>query len=76
MEDLLVPWTHYVPLLPNVSDLPDKASWCLANLGWCASIGLAGRRAPNMPPMHAHTRTSLILWKMPSKTNARSMWVT
>ena len=26
--------------------------------------------------MYAHTQTSLILWKMPSKTKARSMWVT
>jgi len=43
MADLMVPWLHYVPLLPNVTDLPEKAAWCLANLAQCERIGRAGR---------------------------------
>ena len=43
MEGRLVPWRHYVPLAQNVSDLADKARWCLDNEAKCEEIGLAGR---------------------------------
>jgi hypothetical protein len=38
MEDLLVPWYHYVPLLPDYSDLEEKYVWCLENPVNCQII--------------------------------------
>ena len=32
------PWTHFVPLAADASDLPEKLDWCEANLDECAAI--------------------------------------
>lgn len=38
MEDLLVPWYHYVPLESDFSDLEEKYQWCLSNPDRCKEI--------------------------------------
>ena len=43
MEELLVPYKHYLPVLPDWSDLEEKVTWCLQNEEHCQNIGLAGR---------------------------------
>ena len=35
MEELLVPWTHYIPVKADLSDLPDKLEWARNNDEMC-----------------------------------------
>lgn len=39
----LEPWTHYVPVRADMSDLLEKIAWCQQNDGRCAAIGEAAR---------------------------------
>ena len=43
MEDMLVPWTHFIPVEEDFSDLEEKVKWCLKNSAACEDIGLNGR---------------------------------
>ena len=38
MEDMLIPFFHYVPLEDNFSDLEQKYDWCLDHLDECEAI--------------------------------------
>lgn len=38
MEDMLIPYIHYVPLENDFSDIEEKYNWCLANLDKCEEI--------------------------------------
>ena len=38
MEDMLIPFFHYVPLEDDFSDLEQKYDWCLNNLDECEAI--------------------------------------
>ena len=38
MEDMLIPFEHYVPLESNFSDLEEKYEWCMHNLDKCEQI--------------------------------------
>jgi len=43
MEELLVPYIHYIPVEPDFSDLAVQVQWCLDNLADCERIGNVGR---------------------------------
>ena len=38
MEDMLIPFEHYVPLESNLNDLEEKYEWCMHNLDKCEQI--------------------------------------
>ena len=38
MEDMLIPFKHYVPLKDDCSDLEEKVKWCMQNIDKCAKI--------------------------------------
>jgi hypothetical protein len=38
MEDRLIPWTHYVPLRHDFSDLEYKINWCISHPRKCMEI--------------------------------------
>ena len=40
----LVPWTHYVPVRRDLSDLVEKAAWCRAHPAAAAAVGAAAAR--------------------------------
>eukprot|EP00035_Acanthoeca_spectabilis_P011253 m.198078 g.198078 ORF g.198078 m.198078 type:complete len:225 (-) comp15289_c0_seq2:3513-4187(-) len=42
-EELLVPWTHYIPVRPDFTDLEQKAQWCIDNQGECEQIAMNSR---------------------------------
>jgi len=42
MEDMLVPWQHYIPVAQDFHDLPNKVDWCLKHLEACKTIGHNG----------------------------------
>jgi Glycosyl transferase family 90 len=37
------PWTHYVPVKADLSDLHDRLAWCRANLAECGRIAAKGQ---------------------------------
>lgn len=41
--DDLVPWRHYVPVKPDMSDLAEKIAWCRDHSDECEAIATAGR---------------------------------
>jgi len=41
--DRLIPWQNYIPIAPDMSDLPEKAIWTLSNDDRARQIGEAGR---------------------------------
>jgi hypothetical protein len=41
--DDLKPWSHYVPVTADLSDLQDRIAWCRANLDECRRIAAAGQ---------------------------------
>lgn len=43
MEDHLRPYVHYVPILPDFSDLEEQYNWCLENLDLCERIAQNGK---------------------------------
>jgi hypothetical protein len=43
MEELLVPWTHYLPVRADWSDLEEKVEWCIVNAAKCERIGVEGQ---------------------------------
>ena len=40
----MVPWTHMVPIAPDLSDLRERINWCIHNRRQCESIATAGQR--------------------------------
>lgn len=42
--DDLVPWRHYVPVKPDMSDLLDKLEWCRGHLDECEAMAAEGQR--------------------------------
>jgi hypothetical protein len=38
MEDMLIPFKHFVPLKDDFSDLEEKIKWCMSNLDKCEQI--------------------------------------
>jgi hypothetical protein len=38
MEDMLIPFKHFIPLKDDFSDLEDKLQWCMKNLDKCQQI--------------------------------------
>ena len=42
MEELLVPWIHYIPVADDFSDLEVQVQWCLNNSEKCELIGAMG----------------------------------
>ena len=38
MEDMLIPFKHFVPLKDDFSDLEEKLKWCMRNLDKCEQI--------------------------------------
>jgi hypothetical protein len=40
----LKPWTHYVPVKADLSDLQEMIAWCRANLAECARIAARGQQ--------------------------------
>jgi hypothetical protein len=40
----VVPWTHYVPVKADLSDLRERIAWCRANLAECRQIAAAGQQ--------------------------------
>ena len=40
----LAPWTHYVPVRRDLSDLVEKAAWCRAHPAAAAAVGAAAAR--------------------------------
>jgi hypothetical protein len=43
-SDWLEPYTHYVPVAADLSDLVDRIRWCRAHDAECRAIAAAGRR--------------------------------
>jgi hypothetical protein len=43
LEDELVPWTHYIPVKGDYSDLDDKVEWALNHDNKCEKIAQEGR---------------------------------
>ncbi|GMH81113.1 hypothetical protein TrVE_jg8644 [Triparma verrucosa] len=43
MEDLLIPWKHYIPVADDFGDLEEKVDWCWENERECEDIGRAGK---------------------------------
>ena len=41
--DDLAPWTHYVPVKADLSDLVERIAWCRANPDACARIAASGQ---------------------------------
>ena len=41
-ESCLIPWVHYVPLLPDMSDLQEKVRLCERHLNKCSEIAQRG----------------------------------
>jgi len=41
--DALEPWTHYVPVSPDLSDLRDRIAWCREHLAECERIAARGQ---------------------------------
>ena len=44
MEDLLIPFVHYVPIKNDYSDLDEKYNWAINNLKKCNEIAQNGKR--------------------------------
>ncbi|WP_249060801.1 glycosyl transferase family 90 [Roseinatronobacter domitianus] len=42
--DELKPWTHFVPVAADLSDLQEKLDWCLTNDAQCQAIAAAGQQ--------------------------------
>ena len=40
----MTPWTHFVPIKPDLSDCREKIHWCLDNLNHCESIAAEGEK--------------------------------
>ena len=40
----MVPWTHIVPISPDLSDLRERIHWCLQNREHCENIATAGQQ--------------------------------
>ena len=40
----MVPWTHMVPIAPDLSDLRERIRWCLRNRRRCESIAASGQQ--------------------------------
>ena len=51
--DELKPWTHYVPVAADLSDLAERVRWCRDNDDVCQAIAAAGQRLA-----HGMTRDS------------------
>jgi hypothetical protein len=43
MEELLVPWKHFIPVRQDFADLEAQVAWCLSNQIKCKEIGMNGR---------------------------------
>ena len=43
MEELLVPWVHYVPLADDLSDVEEKVQWVLENEEEAQEIARSGK---------------------------------
>jgi hypothetical protein len=43
MEDLLIPYVHYIPLKADHSDLPQQLEWARSNQEKCQTINLQAR---------------------------------
>jgi len=41
--DRLIPWTHFVPIAADLTDLGEKIRWCAANPATCRRIAEAGQ---------------------------------
>jgi hypothetical protein len=39
----LIPWRHYVPVKPDMSDVVEKIEWCRSHLDECEAIAAAGQ---------------------------------
>lgn len=39
----LLPWVHFIPLLPDASDLPETLQWCQKFLSVCQRVSSRGR---------------------------------
>lgn len=66
MEELLVPWVHYVPLNENLSDVEEKVKWVLKNQDRAQAIARAGTLWISDLVFHpdAHTDENAILDEM------------
>lgn len=42
--DRLDPWTHYVPVAADLSDLAERVQWCRDNDDACQAIAATGQR--------------------------------
>ena len=40
MEDMLIPFVHYVPVCDDFSDVEEQFTWCLNNLDICEKISI------------------------------------
>lgn len=43
-SDRLIPWEHYVPVAPDLSDLVERAEWCFSHPGKCEAIAARGTK--------------------------------
>ena len=43
----MIPWTHVVPVAPDLSDLDEKIDWCLRNPRHCETIASASQKLGN-----------------------------
>lgn len=42
--DRLIPWTHFIPVKADLSDLPERIAWCRSSSQECEAIARAGRK--------------------------------
>lgn len=66
MEELLVPWVHYVPLNEDLSDVEEKCRWVLDNQEKAQEIAHAGKLWISDLVFHpeSHTDENMILDQM------------
>ena len=55
----LTPWTHFVPIKSDLSDLHQKIDWCRSNLGQCEEIASAAQRFSSQMTVHGEIASTI-----------------
>ncbi|MBN9025858.1 MAG: lipopolysaccharide-modifying protein, partial [Rhizobiales bacterium] len=53
--DEFVPWTHYIPVAADLSDIVEKVEWCRAHDQACREIAEAGQDLAQRQPRESET---------------------
>lgn len=76
MEDKLIPWTHYIPLKDDFSDLEEKYNWCLKNIDKCEIIAINGKKYVEqfLDKEREKIITNLVLKKYADFVKIKTVW--